>query len=378
MKKSLYTSPTSYNLGDHVTATTQGRRQGFSEKEMVTLVLYHPLVGLYQKKIQNLSKILYGDKNALQVKMDEILKNPSVGDSLSWQISAYPASVHRLAGINVFGFKTSKRKRAEDSLITLCTAIECYTEAVKYAKESLLQFPDTELRRCAETLGDDEELIRYAQAIGNDEVIKALRSPQRFQEEKAFLKAEEEKVLLRVEINNIVRESPSVKRYQRQIQYWSKVVYGNPDILQKRVEELLHNSTTGEEFAWQLAMNPQSFGNFAGISMCGFKNSARRHAETGLSHLINAVENCENAIKQTQEDILQIYKEKLICRQSSVQGAKDLHKQQGLSQPSKLPGHPSETIHRAVAGTFNLTHTNEKVQGQHSSKITGSKTLVLN
>ncbi|WP_406604128.1 BID domain-containing T4SS effector [Bartonella gliris] len=84
-----------------------------------------------------------------------------------------------------------------------------------------------------------------------------------------------------------------------------------------------------------LAANPTSFHQLAGRNICGFKTHARRHAENGLSHLTNAVENYASAVKRAKEDILQRDQERQNRQERSASLDKKLQKQQELSHPSK-------------------------------------------
>lgn len=264
----------------YATAALQTRTKGLSEAQIAKLLPHSQLVRGYQEKIQHLCKIVYDNKNILQEKMEEIQKNPALGESLSWQLAAHPESVSKLAGFNLCGMKNSARQNAEENLSTLCGAIACYGEAVKYAKDDLSITPEA-------------VLIYYEQTMGREAVAKILQSPDPSKrEQEALLNAE-------------IPKNPTVRRYQERVTHWSQIVFGKSDILASKMEEVFQNPATAEELTWQLAAYPQSFHNYAGVSMCGLKNSARRHAEAGLSSLIETIDNYATVVHLLKESLVQ-------------------------------------------------------------------------
>ncbi|MBB4076851.1 hypothetical protein GGR08_001162 [Bartonella fuyuanensis] len=290
-------------------------------EEAITLLLSHySLIQTYQKEIERLSASTYGNPNILQEKMEEIQKNPTVGEELSWRIAAHPESLAKLPGISIFGLKNRARKQAEENFSTLCVTIDGYTEAVKHAREQLSQAPEQELRN-------------YERLMGTSTVAELLRKPDHLKKES----------LSKEEISTKVQQHSKVQRYYMQIQYWCTIVFGQSNILQSQIEELSQNPATREVLAQELADSPQSFHKYAGITLCGFKNQARRHAEAGLPHLIDAIDNYTMAITQVKDSILQTQQTKQERCDLSSERTQNLHQQQRLSQAA-LPSELSTAI----------------------------------
>ncbi|WP_375652006.1 BID domain-containing T4SS effector [Bartonella sp. LB28NMGDW] len=303
---------------------TQRTTRVLSEEEIILLLPHHSLVRTYQEEIQRLSASAYGNPNILQEKMQEIQRNPAAGEELSWRMAAYPESIAKLSGTSALGFKNRVRRQAEESYSALSVTIDGYTEAVKQARENLLQSPEQELKN-------------YERFMGKEAVAKLLQKPD--QREKATLSE--------VEISTQIHQHSKVKRHHAQIQYWCGVVFGNTNILQSQVETLFQNPETIEALAQQLVGNPQSFHKYAGRNFCGFKNKARRHAEAGLSHLIDATDNYATAVTQVRESFSKTQQTKQEHNEASSERSQNLHQQQSVLQSAQRP-EPSIVTHEGA------------------------------
>lgn len=308
-------------------AALQRTTRILSEEEIILLLPHHSLVRTYQEEIQRLSASAYGNSNILQEKMQEIQRNPAAGEELSWRMTAHPESLAKLSGTSVLGFKNRTRKQAEESFSALCVTVDGYTEAVKQARESLLQSPEQELKN-------------YERLMGKAAVAELLKKPDH--REKESLSEEE--------ISTQIHQHSKVRRHHAQIQYWCKVVFGNENILQSQIEELFQNPETIEQLAQQLAGNPKSFNKYAGRNFCGFKNQARRHAESGLSHLIDATDNYATAVAQVRESLLQTQQIKQERNEASER-AQVLHQKQSVSQSAQRPETSTVTHEGATTST---------------------------
>ncbi|WP_406604127.1 BID domain-containing T4SS effector [Bartonella gliris] len=317
--------------------SSQRTTVSLSEEQIASLLPHNPLVETYHEEIQRWSEVVYGQKNALQEKMKEIQKNPTAGDDFSWQLANHPESIARLAGVSVCGITNSARQQAENGVAPLCVSVECYVAAIQYAQKSLSQSPETELRY-------------YEQSMGSEAMAKILQKPHDSERERGPLSTEE--------VLDLVQENRAVQRYGAQIKHWCTVVFGNAGVLQEKMQDILKDPTVGEQIAWDLAANPTSFHKLAGRNICGFKTHARRHAENGLSHLTNAVENYANAVKLAKEDILQRDQERQNRQEQSAELDKNLQKQQELSHSSE--GHKHATAKwQEVAETSRHEHQRE-------------------
>lgn len=296
------------------TVASQRATRILSEEEITKLLPHNSLVRTYQEEIQRLSANAYGNPNILQEKMQEIQRNPAAGEELSWRMAAYPESLAKLSGVNVCGFKNRTRRQAEESYSALSITVDCYTEAVKQARENLLQSPEQELKN-------------YERLMGKVAVAELLQKPNHRKKE----------TLSEEEISAQIHQHSKVKRHYAQIKYWCTVVFGNENILQSQVEVLFKKPEIIEQLAQQLAENPQSFNKYAGNNFCGLKNKARRHAEAGLSHLIDATDNYATAVTQVRENILKTQQTKQEHNEASSGRTQTLHQQQSASQSVQHP-----------------------------------------
>ncbi|BBL53779.1 hypothetical protein MF1_10370 [Bartonella quintana] len=278
-----------------------------------------PSVQAYQQEVLHWCQIVYGNSHVLQERVQEILQKPNLAEEVSWQVAANPQAIHKLAGVSMCGITNSTRRHAEAGLSHLCTAIENYGDAVKQAHENIMHIPHAEARR------HGEDRTRSAQSL----------QPHHLEKGSASLSNEE--------MLGMVQSHTSIQRYHAQIGYWCQIVFGNSRILQERVQEILQKPNLAEEVSWQVAANPQAIHKLAGVNVCGITNSARRHAEAGLSHLCTAIENYGDAVKQVKESIVQKHQTRQNRQEQASGLSQSLQKQQALSKPPKLPERPAVT-----------------------------------
>lgn len=112
--------------------------------------------------------------------------------------------------------------------------------------------------------------------------------------------------LTKEEIINRTQQNPLVKAYQQEVAHWCKTVYGNSDVLKKKMQEVLRKPSEGEELSRQVAEHPTSFHKLVGCNLYGLKTGARRHAEEGFRHLCQALDGYVSAVKQAQENITHV------------------------------------------------------------------------
>lgn len=308
-------------------AALQRTTRILSEEEITKFLPHHSLVQTYQEEIQRLSASAYGNPDILQEKMQEIQRNPAAGEELSWRMAAYPESLAKLSGTSMFGFKNRARRQAEENFSALCVTLDGYTEAVKQARESLSQSPEQELKN-------------YERFMGKSAVAELLKKPDHREKESSS----------EAEISIQIHQHSKVKRHHAQIQYWCKVVFGDENILQSHVEVLFQNPEMIEQLAQQLAGNPRSFNKYAGRNFCGLKNRARRHAEAGLSHLIDATDNYATAVTQVRESLSRTQQTNQEHNETSER-TQVLHQQQSVSQSVQRPDPSTVTHERATPST---------------------------
>ncbi|WP_455465793.1 BID domain-containing T4SS effector [Bartonella sp. B39] len=255
------------------TVTPQG--QHLLRENVTDKVKGDSVVKVCAEKIQRWTKAVYGRQNALHANIDDILKDPMTKDLLLTKIKEDSASVRGLAGIKIFGFKTKARKQAEEALPYLYSAINVYAKAVCQTYESMNIKVPTENRALEKSLQKSLTTEKKEPSLSNDA------------------------------ITGLVQSDSNVRRYEARIVHWSKIVYGKPNVFDKKMEDMLQDNTLEKQLLWDLARNPTSLHRFAGRSTLGFKNDARRCAENSLPHLYDAVKNYAQAIKEAKEFILQ-------------------------------------------------------------------------
>lgn len=335
--KNSTTSPTKQ------TATATGSKQErgiLSDEEITELIAYDPLVKGYQREIAYWSESAFNKPDVLQERVEEIQRNPALGTGLSWLITKHPKVFCSLAGVNVCGIKNKTRQHAERSLTILGNVLDCYREAVKTAKESLLLSPQTELKR-------------YEKFIGSKTISQILQDSNRFEMAGTCLSD--------AEVIDMVKQNSEVQGYKERIAYLSKIAFGKSEVLQKQIEDLIKNPYTRAEVTQQLSENSSSLHRVSGFNICGFKNEARKQAETAISHLIVNVNKLANTIKQVKEDILQEHQAKQEHHEPFAKLVQKLHKQRDLLKASHSSESLSATMHHKVTETSR--ETREKVQG---------------
>lgn len=340
----------------HLTVDVTKKKITLSEQQITELIVHNRLVKAYRRDIYRLCSIVYGNERALQEKVEEIQKNPVMGEDLIWYVALHPKSFAKLAGSNKCGVKDETRQRAENNVTLLCEAIENFVKVVKYARECLHKFTGIELKR-------------YQKLLDDDAFDKILQSSHRDKEER--------KSLLDEEVMDLVKQNSTVQRYRAQIVFWSKIVFGKPSALQTQMEDILKTPSVASELIMQLQENPRSISGYAGTNVCGLKNKARRHAEAGLSHLVEAVGNLAHAAKQAKEGILQNHRAQQEHYEPSTEEAASLRQQQILPQDSHSSQHLQASTHHGILKSSRETHEREGAQSAQPRKTRKPKMVTF-
>ncbi|WP_375666325.1 BID domain-containing T4SS effector [Bartonella sp. TT121SHDZB] len=316
----------SHRMGNRKQSDTVVQKPSINTMERELLLV------AYQEEIRFLCKKVYGNRLILEEKIAEIKENPDMGEQLLWDVTEQPKSISKLAGRKVLGIKNHARKQAEEALPTLCAAINGYVYTAKYTKsENISQSPHTEQQH--QRQAQEEELI-------NQHLQNPLNSEKKI------------KPLSNEEIARRVQQDPSVQYGQREIQYWCQIVYGDPFILQYRLEDMQKIPEMGEELVFQIEKDSTSFAPLAGRKTLGIKNGARKAAEENLPTLCTAINDYADTIKQLRETIVQNHQEEQQKRHQPLTDLdKKLQKQQSLSQPPKLPERSTAKQHKEVTET---------------------------
>ncbi|PIT69019.1 BID domain-containing T4SS effector [Bartonella tribocorum] len=304
---------------DSPQAASEQPKPSHRQKTSINKMERELLLVAYQEEIRFLCGKVYGDRLILNEKIEAIKEDPDMGEQLLWDVTEHPQSISKFAGRKVLGIKNGARKQAEETLPSLRAAINGYVYTSKYTKiEDISQERHTEQRQ-------------HQQAQQKETISQHIHNP---------LKSEKKiKPLSNQEITRRVQQDPSVQYSQREVQYWCQIVYGNPFILQYRMEEMQKIPEMGEELVFQIERDSTSFAPLAGKKNLGIKNGARKAAEENLSTLCTAIKDYAETIKQLREAIVQNHQTEQPQRhhQPLTDLDKKLQKQQSLSQSPKVP-----------------------------------------
>ncbi|WP_375662373.1 BID domain-containing T4SS effector [Bartonella sp. OC16QHHD] len=307
-------------------------KSSHEQKPSINTMERELLLVAYQEEIRFLCEKVYGDRLILSERIEAIKENPDMGEQLLWDVTEQPKSISKLAGRKVLGIKNHARRKAEETLPTLCAAINGYVYTSKYTKsENILQGSHTEQQH--QRQAQEEELT-------NQHLQNPLNSEKKIQP------------LSNEEIARRVQKDPSVQYGQREIQYWCQIVYKDPFILQYRIEDMQKIPEMGEELVFQIEKDCTSVSPLAGRQVLGIKNGARKAAEEHLPTLCTVIKEYAETVKQLRETIVQNHQAEQQKRyQPPTDLDKKLQKQQSLSQPPKLPERSTAKRHQEVAET---------------------------
>ncbi|WP_375631325.1 MULTISPECIES: BID domain-containing T4SS effector [unclassified Bartonella] len=302
------------------------------QKSSINTMERELLLVAYQEEIRFLCEKVYGNRLILEERIEAIKENPNMGEQLLWDITEQPKSISKLAGRKVLGIKNNARKQAEETLPTLCAAINGYIYTSKYTKsENISQGSHTEQQHQRQAQEKDPINQHLQNSLNSEKKIKPLSNQ---------------------EIARRVQQDPSVQYGQREIQYWCQIVYDDPFILQYRMEDMHKIPEMGEELVFQIEKDSTSFAPLAGRKTLGIKNGARKAAEENIPTLCTAIKDYADTIKQLRETIVQNHQAEQQKRyQPPTDLDKKLQKQQSLSQPLKLPERSTAKRHKEVTET---------------------------
>ncbi|GAA4665088.1 BID domain-containing T4SS effector [Bartonella pachyuromydis] len=94
------------------------------EDEIRAKMMQNPHFQYGLMEVQERCQIVYGNRNALNTQLANILSNPQGGEKFLWDLAADPESAGKLAGQKVLGVKSSARREAEEEFGALCSSLE--------------------------------------------------------------------------------------------------------------------------------------------------------------------------------------------------------------------------------------------------------------
>ncbi|MFT4347330.1 BID domain-containing T4SS effector [Bartonella ancashensis] len=130
------------------------------------------------QRVQQSSKIVYGNPNVLMYKINQIKNNPSLGNSVAQQIERSPESVAKLAGRKCFWIKNQTRKNAERHIPLLCTMIKNYVYALENIHKKITQDQLREQKREKYSVAMPSKELRELFSLSKEQQKDALsRTP---------------------------------------------------------------------------------------------------------------------------------------------------------------------------------------------------------
>ncbi|WP_208436297.1 BID domain-containing T4SS effector [Bartonella phoceensis] len=110
--------------------------------------------------------------------------------------------------------------------------------------------------------------------------------------------------LSEVSLAHKVWRDPQIMECAQSIVRLSKAVYGNGNVFQKEMRDILKNPARGDEISWRFAVKPESFHKLAGINACGLKNRTRTNAEQSITPLCSALEQYTQMVVHKRDQLL--------------------------------------------------------------------------
>ncbi|AQX20722.1 Bartonella effector protein Bep1 [Bartonella sp. CDC_skunk] len=124
--------------------------------------------------------------------------------------------------------------------------------------------------------------------------------------------------LTKSEITKSIIKDACIQAKLRQITHLSKIVYGNPKILNEQIKMITNNPKVSKQLSTQIMSSPNSIANLAGIGILGMKNLARKKAENHIIKLANSIDSYASAVKNVETTIIQEHQSEQKRRQTTV------------------------------------------------------------
>ncbi|AQX26278.1 BID domain-containing T4SS effector [Bartonella sp. Raccoon60] len=137
-----------------------------TQNEVINKIKIDSVVQEYAEKVQNLSELVFGNRELLNNYLTQIIKNPQLGETYSQKLENSPESFFRLAGFKILGIKSLQRIKAENNVPELCKATKKYAEIVEMCQKQILKNYEKE-----------QERIRKSVVMPSNEIQHLLNLP---------------------------------------------------------------------------------------------------------------------------------------------------------------------------------------------------------
>lgn len=115
------------------------------------------------------------------------------------------------------------------------------------------------------------------------------------QEKKAHLSEQE--------IVHRVCYDQTVAVHAKAIAYWCSIVYGQKDVFQKEIREIIKNPASGNDLSWKVTVDPRFAHKLSGVNVFGLKSKTRKTAERGVVFLCAAINNYTQVVKHKRDQV---------------------------------------------------------------------------
>ncbi|WP_455481745.1 BID domain-containing T4SS effector [Bartonella sp. B35(2025)] len=121
--------------------------------------------------------------------------------------------------------------------------------------------------------------------------------------EKNLIPAEKLAALTKEELSSMLMEDACVQLTMEQVRKLSKIVYGNPKILDTKMNLMLTDHSIGDRLSNQISKYPTSISSLVGIDVFCIKSQTRVAAEKNIGLLSCAISNYSRALRYAQKEI---------------------------------------------------------------------------
>ncbi|CBI76313.1 Bartonella effector protein (Bep); substrate of VirB T4SS [Bartonella clarridgeiae 73] len=129
-----------------------------------------------RKKIEELSKLVYGNSKILNSSITLIHTNFDFGSDLSKQIINSPKSISKLLGYKILGIRSPARKNAESNISALSTEVNKYVDMVLEIKYEIIGKHKAKEKRLAQTVKMPSKEMQDMLNLSRRMQIKTLES----------------------------------------------------------------------------------------------------------------------------------------------------------------------------------------------------------
>ncbi|OPB31784.1 BID domain-containing T4SS effector [Bartonella sp. AR 15-3] len=142
------------------------------------------------KKIEELSRFVYGKPQVLEKSISLINANPRVVEEISRRIMNTPQSLAKVKGKKILGIKTSRYKASENNSKILATEISNYADIVSEIRSTALRIHKAKEKRLAHVIKMPSEKLQNVLSLSTRFQLNALdSSPEIYVEMNRFIRS---------------------------------------------------------------------------------------------------------------------------------------------------------------------------------------------